>query len=115
MTEQEPVPPVHIYWLNYSDLQERVDKHIGDEVNKRLKMEHEKVVQDEGIMHNNWSNFPHPTTTVLAPPHTQKIEEVAISDAESDNETEVPSLIIWRRSKDSERKVRRQLGRRYKQ
>ena len=65
-------------------------------------MEHKKVVQDEEIIHSNWSNFPDHTTTVLDPPHTQVIEEVATSDAESDDETYFPSLILQRRSKDSE-------------
>ena len=50
-------------------------------------MEHEQVVQDKEIMHNNWSNLPDPTTTVRAPPHTQTTEELTTSDAESDNET----------------------------
>ena len=71
-TEKEPVPPVHVDYPNSSDQEERADKHIGDEVSKRLKMEHKKVVQDKEIMHNNWSNFPD-TTTVLAPSHKQTI------------------------------------------
>ena len=33
--EQEPVPPVHVDWLNPAEQQQRQDNHVGEEVNKR--------------------------------------------------------------------------------
>ena len=70
VTEQEPIPPVHVDWLNSADQQQRADNHIGEEVNRRLRMNHEQAAQDRGIMHNNWSNLLDPTTTVITPPDT---------------------------------------------
>ena len=68
-------------WSNPADQHHGVDNHIGEEVNRRLKMYHEQAVQDRRIMHNNWSTLPDPTTPVLTP-----TGEVETSDTESDRE-----------------------------
>ena len=61
--EQEPVPPVHIDWLNTVKQQQRVDNHVVEEVNRRLRLEHEQSVQDRKNMHNNWNNLTESTQT----------------------------------------------------
>ena len=38
-SEQDPVPPVHVDWLNSTDRHTRQENHVNEEVNRRLCVE----------------------------------------------------------------------------
>ena len=110
--EQGPVPPVHVDWLNPAEQQHIQDNHVGEEVNRRLRMDHEQSVQDRQTMHTNCNSLTKSTVPVLTPQDAQTTEEVEASATESDGETNGTPLTTWNMRNDSPSKVRRQPGRR---
>ena len=113
--EQEPVPKVHVDWLNPAEQQQRQDEHVGEEVHRRLRMEQEQSNQDRETMLKNWNNLTGSTDSAPLPHESQATEEVVASDSESDKDIDVTSFTPRYRRKDSASKIRRQPGRRTKQ
>ena len=82
--EHEPIPPVHVDWLNPAEQHQRRDNLMGEEVNRRVRIDIE-----ERHPTNNWNDLLETNDLVFITTEGLPPEEVDEVDPESDKESDV--------------------------
>ena len=114
--ENEPIPQVNVDWLNPGEIQHRHDVQIGEEVNRRIRREQERLHQDRTATNHTWNTQTEEDVIAPMPINVHQPGEVeGDSDSDSDQEVDLPSLTPRRkRSVKTPHKLRHQPGRRSK-
>ena len=92
--ENEPVPQVNVDWLNPGEIQHRHDVQMGEEVNRRVRGEQERLKQDRAATNHTWSTQIEEGVIAPMPINVNQPEEVVEEDSasDSDQEADLPSL-----------------------
>ena len=78
------MPQIHKDWLNHKEQETRDKNHISEEVNRRLRMEHNTSTEDQISAEHTWNQSDTPTTHE---DHVPDPAELSNSESESDSES----------------------------
>lgn len=107
-SENTTIPPVHMDWLNPTELETRRGNQVSEEVNRRVREEQNLTIQDNNTMNKNWERHVVPTDLVPKVQDTHVSDERVSSDSENESDSEGPPLTLRRHRKVTSRGNRQQ-------
>ena len=95
-------------WLNSTERYKRKSDQVSVDVNRRIREDQNLIIQNNKTMNQNWDKSIDSTDLESNVQDTCVPDQKALSDSESESESELPPLTPWSLNKSASRGNRRQ-------